>query len=289
MEMELMKDPGPRKVLGRGLAALIPSAAPTTPQSPGYRVLPIERVQPTRTQPRKTFDEAALEELAASIKKQGVLQPIVVRRRGDSYEIVAGERRWRAASRAGLHEVPAIVKELSDGDALQIALIENIQRQDLDPLEEAAAYGRLLEEYGFTQEQLAEAVGKNRATIANSLRLMKLPQIVQELLATGQLTAGHARALMTLEDESRLVKLAREVVERRLSVRETEHLARGLVKKPKAKSAVSRSPAVANVEDRLQRSLGTKVRLAERKGKGKIEIFFHSLEELDRLLEAMAR
>jgi ParB family transcriptional regulator, chromosome partitioning protein len=287
--MEVMKDTGPRKALGRGLAALIPQASPTSPQTPGYRLLPIERVQPNRAQPRKAFDDVALAELSESIKKQGVLQPIVVRRRNDGYEIVAGERRWRAATRAGLHEIPAIVKELSDGDALQVALIENIQRQDLDPLEEAAAYGRLISEYRLTQEQLADALGKNRATIANTLRLLKLPVEVQELLARGQLSAGHARALMTLGNEEQLVKLAREAVQHKLSVRDLERLARARVKSAPKVTGAARSPAVANVEEKLQRALGTKVRLAERRGKGRIEIHFHSLEALDGLLERLLR
>ncbi len=287
MDTDIMKDQGPRKVLGRGLAALIPQAAPTTTQTPGYRLLPIERVQPNRGQPRKTFSDEALSELSASIKTQGVLQPIVVRRRGDAYEIVAGERRWRAAGRAGLHEIPAIVKEYSESEALQVALIENIQRQDLDDLEEAAAYGRLLSEHQLTQEQLADVLGKNRATIANTLRLLKLPASVQELLAEGKLTAGHARALMTVGDEALLVRLARDVAERKLTVRDTERLARAQAS-TKKKAAPSRSPAVTHVEEKLQRSLGTKVRLAERKGKGRIEIYFHSLDELDRLLDKLS-
>ncbi len=284
-----MKDNGPRKALGRGLAALIPSNSATA-QSPGLRLLPIERVIPNKSQPRKHFDEAALAELSQSIATQGVLQPLVVRRRGEQYEIVAGERRWRAASKAGLHEIPALVKELTDREVLQVALIENIQRQDLDPIEEAEAYGRLLREYGLTQEQLALAVGKSRVTITNSLRLLKLPEAVLAMLADGRLTAGHARALMTAGDDVLVARLAKEIAERRLNVRETERLARQLADAQKPKKAqAQKTPSETQVEERLMRALGTKVRLHHRKGKGRIEISFHSLDELDRLLDLLAR
>ncbi len=291
MEADGMKDNAqPRKALGRGLAALIPTApgaAPATASAPGLRSLPVERIHPSKGQPRKTFAPEALAELAGSIKEQGVLQPIVVRRRGDEYELVAGERRWRAASQAGLREIPALVKELSDAEALEVALIENIQREDLDPLEEAEAFGRLIREYGLTQDQVAEAVGKSRVTVTNSLRLLKLPEAVLAMLADGRLTAGHARALMTLTSEAALVKLANDVVARGLSVRDTERLARLAQAPAKKKSSGKATPAEAQVEERLQRSLGTKVRLKQRRGKGRIEIFFHSLDELDRLLDKL--
>jgi ParB family chromosome partitioning protein len=289
MDAEAMKDSGPRKALGRGLAALIPTAAAPSSASPaGLRSIPLERIQPHRGQPRKSFDEPALAELAESIKQQGVLQPVVVRRRGDGYELVAGERRWRAASRAGLYEIPAIVKELSDQEALQVALIENIQRRDLDPLEEAEAYSRLIREHQLTQDEVAEAVGKSRVAVTNSLRLLKLPEAVLSLLAQGQLSAGHARALMAVSSEAALTKLAHDAVSRALSVREVERLAR-FVEAPTKKRPSSRStPAEKNVEERLQRSLGTKVRLKMRRGGGYIELHFNSLDELDRLLEQIA-
>lgn len=290
VDNEMNRDASGRKALGRGLAALIPGAAAPVASSGGLRSLPIERVHPNRSQPRKHFDTEALEELAASIRTRGVLQPIVVRRRGDDYEIVAGERRWRAASKAGLHEVPALVKELADGEALQAALVENIQRQDLDPLEEAEAYARLIDEYRLTQEQVADAVGKNRATVANALRLLKLPKSVLEMLADGRLTAGHARALMQLGDASAMERLADEIVKRKLSVRDAEQRTR-LVRatsKRQEQSASSATPAEVAVQERLQRRLGTKVRLHHRKGKGRVEIFFHSLDELDRLLDLLA-
>ena len=212
-----------------------------------------------------------------------------MRRRGDGYEIVAGERRWRAASQAGLHEIPALVKELSDTEALQAALIENIQREDLDALEEAEAYHRLMRDHGLTQEDVAQAVGKNRATVANSLRLLKLPDSVLPLLAEGKLTAGHARALMTVTNQAQLEKLARDVAERGLSVREAERLARQLQRRKKTAATGAPTPAEVNVEERLQRALGTKVRLKHRSGRGCIEVYFHSLDELDRLMDRMCQ
>lgn len=291
MEADL-KDNSTRRGLGRGLAALIPGAvASTTPgsNSQGLRTLPIERIRPNKTQPRKTFAPESLAELAESIKLRGVLQPIVVRKSGDNYEIVAGERRWRAASLAGLHEVPAVVKELADSDALQVAIIENVQREDLDPLEEAAAYDRLIRDYALTQEQVAHAVGKNRSTVANSLRLLKLPEAVLQYLGAGRLTAGHARAIMTLERDLDQMRLADDVVTRALPVRETERKARAMKHSANAaQKTVGPTPAELQVEERLQRALGTKVRLHHRKGKGRIEVFFHSLDQLDDLLNKMA-
>jgi ParB family transcriptional regulator, chromosome partitioning protein len=290
MEMNQNKDLGPRKALGRGLAALIPTAA-TVGSQQGLRNIAIEKIFPNKKQPRKFFDEATLVELAQSMEERGVLQPIVVRRRGDDYELVAGERRWRAAQRAGLHEIPAIIKELSDKDALQVALIENIQRQDLDPLEEAEALSRLIRDYAMSQDQVAAAIGKNRATVANSLRLLKLPASVLELMSTGKLTAGHARAVMTLGSDDAMAKFATAVIERGWSVREAERQARVIGKAGRTKSKIepTKTPAEIAVEEKLQRALGTKVRLHHRKGKGRLEIFFYSFEELNGIIEKVAR
>jgi ParB family chromosome partitioning protein len=274
-----------RKALGRGLAALIPQAS-STPAA-GLRELAIERIHPNRRQPRKVFDEETLEELSHSIKVRGVLQPIVVRRRGDEYEIVAGERRWRAAQRAGLDKIPAVVKELSDADAIQVALVENLQRQDLDPLEEAEAFSRLIREHGLSQEAVADAVGKSRPSVTNSLRLLKLPSPILQMLADGRLTAGHARALMLLDADTGMLKLAEAIVERGMSVRDAERQARQLTKK--RKPAEHKTPAETNVEERLQRALGTRIRLRHRRGKGRIEIYFHSLAQLNDLLERIDR
>ncbi len=279
---------GGRKALGRGLAALIPGAQ-TTATGQGLRAIPIERIRPNRAQPRKHFAEESLAELALSMRQRGVLQPVVVRQRGEGYELVAGERRWRAAQQAGLTEIPAVIKELSDAEALQVALIENLQREDLDALEEAAAYARLIDEHHMTQEAVAEAVGKSRAAVANSLRLLKLPPSLVAMLAAGRLSAGHARALMTLDNDKAMQTLADKIVERGWSVREAEREARLLSKPTRAAPKKRGTPAEAQVETRLERALGTKVRLRHRHGKGRIEIFFHSLDQLDDLLRRLAR
>lgn len=291
--MTVPNDPRPRKALGRGLAALIPNppASPATAGSSpetGVRELPIETVRPNRKQPRKTFDETALLELTRSITLRGVLQPIIVRRLGNGYEIVAGERRWRAAARAGLQQIPALVKDFTDTGALEVALIENIQRADLDPLEEAEAYHRLIQEHGLTQDRVADAVGKSRSAVSNALRLLKLPDAIITMLAVGKLSAGHARAIMTLDDQTTQIALAEHIVGRQSTVREAEHRARML-----KRSATQASPAQAKsaqhlaLEERLQRSLATKVRLHERAGKGRIEIHFHDLDQLDALLKRL--
>ncbi len=280
-----------RKALGRGLSALIPNAAPTpaTEQAASgdaLRLLPVERIHPNKGQPRKTFNEDALAELSESIQSRGVLQPIMVRRSGDGYEIIAGERRWRAATKAGLREVPAIIKDVGDSELLQLALIENIQRQDLDPIEEAEVYSRLIRDYGLNQESVAQAVGKNRATIANALRILKLPPSILEMLGQGKITAGHARAIMTLDGDKAMEKLARDIQVRKLSVRDAEARARQMKKAAAPdKKKTEQSSAERAVEERLMRALGTKVRLVNRRGKGRVEIMFHNLDQLDDILD----
>jgi ParB family chromosome partitioning protein len=211
---------------------------------------------------------------------------VLVRRTGDDYELVAGERSWRAATRAGLQKIPAVVKELSDSDAIQVALVENLQRQDLDPLEEAEAFSRLIRDYGLDQAAVADAVGKSRSAVANSLRLLKLPTPVLQMLADGRLTAGHARAIMMLNTELAQTKLAETIVERGMSVRDAERQARVLNKKPKQKKD-ERTPAELDVEQKLQSALGTRVRLRNRRGKGRIEVYFHSLEQLNDLIDRL--
>jgi ParB family chromosome partitioning protein len=282
MDINMNKDSG-RKALGRGLAALIPDATAPVANT-GLRRLPIERIQPNRKQPRKFFEDKALAELASSIKEHGVLQPIVVRKQGDAYEIVAGERRWRASAKAGLHDIPVVIKELTDSAALEAALVENIQRQDLDPLEEAQAFSQLIGEHGLTHEEVAQRVGKNRVTVSNSLRLLKLPPDVLAMLSEGTLNAGHARALMTLEDPNTQLRLAQDIGQRGLSVRDAESRARKITNSKREAKNVARSIAEVGVDDRLQRKLRTKVRLRQRNGKGRLEIQFYSLEELDRIL-----
>ncbi len=279
-----------KKVLGRGLSALIPGAAPVTvaDQKKGLLVVPIEKVVPNDRQPRTHFDAQALEELSQSIRENGVLQPILVRRHGAEYQIIAGERRWRAAQRAGLHDVPVIVKELDDSAAFAVALLETIQRSDLNPIEEALAFERLLEEHAFTQEALAQRVGKDRSTIANSLRLLKLPERVRSLVVEGKLSMGHARALLGLESPKMIEKAALDLVQSGGSVRDAEKLVMRL--KAGESDRTKKEPMSAEAQaliDTLQQALATRVRLIESQGKGKIEIDFHSLGELDRLVDRL--
>lgn len=298
--MEVARDKGNR--LGRGFSALLPNAGTPTPaaeagrQGSGVLTIAIEEIAPDKLQPRRQFDEQRIEELAASIRAKGVIQPILVRRDGAVYRIIAGERRWRASQRAGLKFVPALVKEVTERQAFELALIENIQREDLNAIEEAEAYRRLIDEHGLTQEACAERVGKDRSSIANSLRLLKLPGDVKDSLADGSLNMGHARALLGLGGENEIKRAATEVMSRRLSVRQTEQLVRkqkeGGAQAKAGSTGKSRreSAEVRSIEERLQRALGTKVRVVDNgKGKGRVEVDFFSYEELDRLLATMIR
>jgi len=285
-----------RPALGRGLSALIPEApaeaAPPPAPAPAAAApkgVPLEvdldRIVPNPRQPRLQMDQGPLEELAQSIRVNGIIQPILVRRSGDHYEIIAGERRWRAAQIAGLLRVPVIVREIADGQLLQVALIENIQRENLNPIDEATAYRRLLDECSMTQEALADAVGKDRASIANHLRLLRLPAEVQRQVSGGALSMGHARALVALENLVTLKKAADDVVARALSVRETEALVRRLNGPPAAPAVVVKDVHTREAEDVMKLALGTKVRIV-RKGKGgKVEIDFVSEDELNRIYE----
>jgi ParB family chromosome partitioning protein len=281
-----------RFVLGRGLSALIPAAAPPAPVArPAERVaeLDIDLLVPNPNQPRVHIDEIHLEELAQSIRINGVIQPLIVRKVGDQYEIVAGERRWRAAQRAGLLRVPIAIRDVADDKLLEIALVENIQREDLTPIEEAQAYRRLSDELGMSQETIATAVGKDRATVANYMRLLRLPDEVRNDVSSGALSMGHARALLALPDETAQRRVAREVVARGLSVRETEALVRHeMTERPAGPPPVRRpDPNTRAAEDRLKLALGTAVRI-NRKGKGgRIEITFTNEDELQRLYEQL--
>ena len=280
-----------RKALGRGLRALIPDVPADGPATAGgsAQEIDLDLVQPNPDQPRRAVDDAKLEELAQSIRAHGVIQPIVVAKRdGEAgFEIIAGERRWRAAQRAGLLRVPVVVREMSRTKRLEVALIENIQREDLNPIEEAAAYGRLAGEFGMTQQQIAEAVGKERATVANYQRLLGLPAAVQTDVAAGRLTMGHARALAGLSDAEEQLAAARRIREGDLSVRDAEALVKR-VATPKPDSAAKKPPAdvhVRDAEERLRVSLGTRVRIVQRGKRGRIEISFTSENELQRLYE----
>jgi ParB family chromosome partitioning protein len=282
-----------RKSLGRGLAALLgeeaePSLAAAPPR--GIRTLPIEHLHPSRVQPRRRMDDAPIQDLAQSIAAKGILQPILARKvEGvpDSYEIIAGERRWRAAQLAGLHQVPVVVKELTDGEALEVALIENLQRQDLTPLEEAEGYKRLMEEFAHTQEQLAGTVGKSRSHVANMMRLLSLPEAVKDMLQSGELTAGHARALLTAPDP---VQLAREIARRGLSVREAERLAAAHARKPSARRAAAKDADTRALERDLAARLGLKVEIRHRGSQGgALTIHYTLLEQLDDVIERLSR
>lgn len=276
-----------RPALGRGLSALIPDAPVLAPPERPFEV-DTDLLQPNPNQPRAHLDDARLDDLARSIRANGVIQPVLVRRAGDRYEIVAGERRWRAAARAGIRRVPVIVRDVPDEKLLEVALVENVQREDLNPVEEAAAYRRLCDEFRLTQEQVAEAVGKDRASIANYLRLLRLPDEVRAELATGRLTMGHARALVSLGDAQAQRRAAREIIARGLSVRETEALARRLAAPPAAPTPPRTDVHTRAAEDKLRLVLGTRVRIV-RKGKGgRIEIEFTSEDELQRLYETLA-
>ena len=284
-----------RKALGRGLSALIPSAAATTATAPasaatrgdGLRTIAIEEIHPSREQPRQTFDDARLTELADSIRTQGIIQPVIVRMRSQGgYELVAGERRWRAAQRAGLHEIPAVVRDIAPMRAFEMAMVENLQRADLNPIEEAAGYQRLISDFGYTQETLAGRVGKDRTTVTNALRLLRLPESVRDLVVAGRLSMGHARALLGLESAEAMENLARRVAAREMSVRQVEALVRR-----ERNAAVEPAPpgppsaSARDLGDRLGRALGTKVKVVETgPGKGHLEVQYHSLDQLDALI-----
>jgi ParB family chromosome partitioning protein len=287
----------PLRGLGRGLDALLPvRTPPSTPARPAVDYgqgnvfsCPLERIVPQKGQPRQHFETGKLDELAQSIKEHGLIEPLVVRRRGeDAFEIIAGERRWRAAQRAGLREVLVVVRDVSAKDAYELALIENVQREDLDPIEFAEALDRLVREHGYTQDTLAQRVGKDRSTIANALRLLRLPKPVRERVVSGELSEGHARALLGAPTDDALMELADKVVRGHLSVRQTESLVRGAKAKsggkaePKGKSA-----NVRDIEGRLERRFGTRVELRDKEDKGEIVLRYASWDELDRLLGLM--
>jgi ParB family chromosome partitioning protein len=281
-----------RSALGKGLSALIPDAPPD-PRA-GVLEVDIDLLRPNAYQPRLSIDEARLEELARSIKSNGVIQPIVVHRIGTGYEIIAGERRWRAAQRAGLLRVPVIVRDVSNADSrqlLEMALVENVQREDLNPIEEGHAYRRLADEFDLTQDAIAATVGKDRSTVANMLRLLRLPDEIQHEVAEGRLSGGHARALLSIPDEASQRRVGREVVSRGLSVRETEALARKLAEPPRAAGPANEAAPDVHTraaEEKLKLRLGTRVRILRKGAGGRIEIEFTSEDELIRLFDALA-
>jgi len=274
-----------RKALGKGLSALLRDREPTTESD--QREIDIDLLEPNRFQPRQVFLEAKLEELAQSIRVHGFIQPIVVRRAGERYQIIAGERRWRAAQRLGLSRVPVVIRSISDGSLLEVSLIENIQRENLNPIEEAKAYHRLSQEFELTQEEVAQRTGKDRSTVTNFLRLLKLPEEVQQMVLDDQLSMGHARAILAMEGANEQRRLAEQTVKFGWSVRQVENMvavSKAPVR-PKEKKRVD--PNVRAATETLERSLGTRVRIVEKGKKGRIEIEYYSQEELQRLYERL--
>lgn len=283
-----------KKGLGRGLGALIPSAESKAESRPEPTTLEVavDRITPSPFQPRRTFDEAKLEELAGSIRNQGIIQPLVVRRKDDGYELIAGERRWRASMKAGLSRVPVVIREASDHEALQLALVENLQREDLNPIEEASGYHRLQEEFHWSQEEMADRVGKSRPAIANALRLLSLPAEVQQEVVAGNLPAGQARALLGLHTEPLIISASREVIAKGLSTRETEKMVRNLLVGRKRRRATPLLDAdLKSLVENLQRALGTRVRLIPkpRTNKGRIEIEYYTLPDLERIIQSITK
>jgi ParB family transcriptional regulator, chromosome partitioning protein len=279
-----------RPALGKGLSALIPDAPEPTRTS--TMEVDIDLLLPNEQQPRLTMDDSRLEELAKSVKANGIIQPILVRRDGSGYRIIAGERRWRAAQRAGLQRVPVVVRDVSQGDKqlLELALIENLQRENLNPVDEGLAYQRLAEDFSLTQDQIAAAVGKDRSSVANFMRLLKLPEEIRGDLAAGALSTGHARALLPLPDAAAQRSAAREIISRGLSVREAEALVKRLLSHAKSVPAAAPIESSKDVhtraaEDRLRFALGTKVRIVRRGHGGRIEVEFGSEVELNRIYE----
>lgn len=282
-----------RRALGRGLSALLSDGPPKLEAREELREVDIDLIDPNPDQPRTVFSEERLEELTQSIRENGLVQPILLRRKGDGrFQLVAGERRWRAAQRVGMQRVSAIIRDVEDEKLLEIALIENIQRQELNPIEEAAAYQRLMEVLGLTQDEVAKRVGKDRSSVANYIRLLKLPDIVQSMLVDERLSMGHARALLGLEEEEEQAKLAQEVIERKLSVRETERAVQQKTHRSKDVDGSTQVRIDANIraaELKLKRFLGTQVKILMGAKGGKISIEFGSATELDRIYSILMR
>jgi len=279
-----------RVALGKGLGALIPEFEKE--ESRTLLFCGIEEIVPNRSQPRKHFDESKLQELAESIKEKGILEPLIVRRVDGGYELIVGERRWRAAQKAGLKEVPVLVKEIEGREVLEFSLIENLQREDLNPIEEAEAFKRLIEEFNLSQGELATRIGKDRTTIANVLRLLKLPSEIRNHLLQNRITSGHARAILSLETKEKQKELCALIIQKGLSVREAEALAKRWSEKPKrvvtpTKRGSDLESQLSSLQDSLRRHLGTKVHITQKGKRGKIEIEYYSFEDLERIIEAI--
>ncbi len=296
-----------KRGLGKGLDSIIPTKIPTTkredeevssskakPADGQVQNLKITEVEPNKNQPRKTFNEDALEELADSIKQHGIITPLLVTKKGSGYMIVAGERRWRAARKAGLKEVPAVVKKLSDEEIAEIAIIENLQREGINPIEEAFAFRQLIDEHSYTQDQVAEKISKSRVYVTNSMRLLKLTERVQKMVIEELITAGHARALLSISNESDQEEIAQQVVDQNLSVRETEKLVKSLGKTSKKKTAPKTNPSIdavyAEVSEKCKQALGTKVEVTSKgDGVGLIQIEFYNNDDLEKIINRICR
>jgi ParB family chromosome partitioning protein len=279
-----------RVALGKGLGALLPEFGQAEPKTLFY--CGIEEIIPNRSQPRKQFDEAKLQELAESIKEKGILEPLLVRKTDQGYELIVGERRWRAAQKAGLKEVPVVVKEAQGREVLEISLIENLQREDLNPIEAAEAFKHLIETFNISQEDLSKRIGKDRTTITNTLRLLKLPLEVRNQLLQNRITSGHARALLSLENKEKQKELCALIIKKGLSVREAEAIAKRWSEKPKKlipsiKKQGDLESQLSSLQDSMRKYLGTKVHITQKGNKGKIEIEYYSLEDLERIVEAI--
>lgn len=274
--------------LGRGMASLLPVVAAADDRS--YFLCPIEQIRPNRNQPRKQFAPDKLEELAASIREKGVIQPLVVTKKEGCYEIIAGERRWRAAQKAGLRELPVVIREASEDAIMELALIENIQREDLNAIEEAQAYRSLVEHFGISQEEVARRVGKNRTTVTNALRLLKLPEEIQKDVVEERMTMGHARTLLGLDNVEQLLKARSEILHRQLSVRATEELVNRMKRGVKTTVKPARQPdlLMSSLEEELQRQFQTRIAIRRNTtGKGALEIHFSSSDELTRIIDML--
>jgi len=279
-----------RMALGKGLGALLPEFGQA--ESKAFLYCGIEEIIPNRSQPRKHFDESKLQELAESIKEKGILEPLIVRKTDQGYELIVGERRWRAAQKAGLKEVPVVVKEAEGREALEISLIENLQREDLNPIEAAEAFKHLIEEFKISQEDLSKRIGKDRTTIANTLRLLKLPIEIRNQLLQNRITSGHARAILSLESKEKQKELCALIIKKGLSVREAEALAKRWSEKPKKSiTAVKKKgdleSQLNSLQDSLRKYLGTKVQINRKGNRGKIEIEYYSNQDLERIVEAI--
>ena len=277
-----------KRGLGKGLGALIPENEDKVQNS--IIEIKITDIEPNDKQPRRAFDDTALADLSESIKEHGVVQPIIVRKLGNSYQIIAGERRWRASRLAGKKTIPAIVKDYSNLEVMEIALIENLQREDLNSIEEALAYKSLIEEYNLTQEEISRQIGKSRPAIANSLRLLQLPQGIKDMITGGKITQGHARALLAIEGEKRQLEMAEKIISQQLNVRQIEKMAKETKHKERTEASLDKYQIEINqLEERLKTTFGTKVIIQHKNNKGRIEIEYYSNEDLDRIIDLLEK